>query len=68
MTAAPVTYAPVAVGIEDAAALVGMSVDTIRRAIRSNSLVAHYPTKRPVILVDDLRSWVEAAPTEYRTT
>lgn len=67
MTATPVAFAPVAVGIEDAAALVGMSVDTIRRAIRANALIAHYPTKRPVILVDDLRTWIESAPTRATT-
>lgn len=58
---------PVAVTLDRAAELTGVSIETIRRAIRANRLIAHYPTKRPVVLIDDLRAWIEAAPTEYRT-
>ena len=47
---------------QEAAVAVGVSVDTIKRAIRSGDLVAKYPTVRPVILRDDLTKWVEAAP------
>jgi hypothetical protein len=58
---------PLAVTLDRAAEMAGVSVETVRRAIRANRLIAHYPTKRPVVLVDDLRSWIEAAPTEYGT-
>jgi hypothetical protein len=50
--------------LADAALAVGMSERTIADAVRRGDLVAHYPTKRPLILADDLRAWVEAAPTE----
>jgi hypothetical protein len=56
--------APIAVTVQQAAAMTGMSVDVIRRAINSKNLVAHYPTSRPVVLVDELRAWVKASPTE----
>jgi hypothetical protein len=55
---------PLAVTLDRAAEMTGVSVETVRRAIRANRLIAHYPTKRPVVLIDDLRSWIEAAPTE----
>jgi hypothetical protein len=55
---------PLAVTIPDAATLSGVSPRTIRRAIHSGRLVASYPTSRPIILVEELRRWLEAAPTE----
>lgn len=58
---------PVAVTLDRAAEMAGVSVETVRRAIRANRLIAHYQSKRPVVLVDDLRAWIEAAPTEYGT-
>ncbi len=60
----PDTLQQIAVNIQQAAALTGISHDVIQRAIRANLLVAHYPNTRPVILVEDLRSWIETAPTE----
>lgn len=47
-----------------AAESVGVSRDTIRRAVQSGDLIEHYITATPVILVDDLRAWITAAPTE----
>jgi excisionase family DNA binding protein len=55
--------APVSYTYQDAAAAVGVSVDVIRRAVRTGDLEAHYPTSRPVILAADLKAWVESAPT-----
>lgn len=52
--------------IPQAAEMVGLSADVIRRAIRSGELVPRYPTSRPVILLADLRAWVESAPTSPR--
>lgn len=52
--------------IAGAAKATGHSDKTIRRALADGSLVAHYPTSRPVILADDLRAWVTAAPTQQR--
>lgn len=54
---------PVSAGVTDAARLVGVSVDTIQRAVRSGELPIHYPTSRGLILIEDLRAWVAAAPT-----
>ena len=56
----------VSVTIPQAAELVGLSTDVIRRAIRSGELVPRYPTSRPVLLMADLRAWVESAPTAPR--
>lgn len=56
----------IAVNLDQAAELVGLSIETIRRAIRANRLIAHYPTKRPVILVDELRAWIESCPTSSK--
>jgi hypothetical protein len=57
----------IAVTIDDAAEITGVCASVIRRAIRSGKLVASYPTSRPVILVDQLRAWLEAAPNEPPT-
>lgn len=54
----------VSVGLDEAARLTDTSRSTIERALRSGALTAHYPTSRPLILVDDLRAWVAKAPTE----
>lgn len=50
--------------LDGAAAATGMSVDVIRRAIRGGQLIAHYPTTKPVILVDELHAWIASSPTE----
>ena len=49
--------------IADAAAATGYSTDVIRRAIKSGELVAHYPTSKGVITAEDLRAWINQAPT-----
>jgi len=54
----------ISLSYEDAAAVVGVSVDVIRRAVRAGDLVPRYPTSRPVLLRRDLEEWVESAPTE----
>lgn len=53
---------PLAYSMADAAAVCGVSIDVIRRAIRANDLPARYPTSRPVILHADLEAWLHAAP------
>lgn len=54
---------PVAAPVGRAAELAGVSVDTIQMAVRSGELPIHYPTSRGLILIDDLRAWIAAAPT-----
>ena len=60
----PARTDPISVNVQQAAALTGISHDVIQRAIRACALIAHYPSTRPVILLTDLRSWIEATPTE----
>lgn len=53
-----------ALSIEEAAEATGYSVDTIRRAIRTNSLIARYANTKPVVLVTELTDWLESLSTE----
>lgn len=53
-----------ALSIEEAAEASGYSVDTIRRAIRNNSLIARYANTKPVVLVSELQDWLESLATE----
>ena len=56
-----------AVTFAEAAEMCAVSIDTIRRAVRTGDLPATYPTARPVVLVDDLRTWLDAAPKQPRS-
>lgn len=47
--------------------LVDVSRDTLLKAIRTGDLVEHYVTSKPLILVEDLKAWVSAAPTRARS-
>ena len=58
----------IAVTRDQAADLVGVSVRTLVRAIRAGRLVEHYPSAKPVILVDELRAWIESSPTSSAAT
>lgn len=53
--------------LEEAATSVGFSAKTLRGAISAGSLIAHRATDAPnskyVLLVDDLKAWVESLPT-----
>lgn len=50
--------------VREAAEACGVSEQTIRRATRCGDLPVTYPTARPVILADDLESWLRSKPTE----
>lgn len=55
----------IAVNLADASAMAGISLRTLRRAIDAKEIPVRYVTpRRPVVLIDDLRAWIEAAPTE----
>ena len=56
-----------AYSIEEAAAAVGYSSDTIRRAIRNSELVARYANSNPVVMAAELTAWLESKPTEPPT-
>lgn len=55
-----------AVTIDEAATACGVSRDVIKRALRAGELIARYPSSRPVIPMDELRSWLDSCPTESR--
>jgi predicted DNA-binding transcriptional regulator AlpA len=58
--------ATIAVTIDEAAAMAGVSRSVIKRALSTGDLIARYPSTRPVIFVDEIRAWLEACPTESR--
>lgn len=55
---------PLAYTLKEAAQVCGVSVDTIKRAIRAGDLAARYPTSRPVIERTELQAWLEATPSQ----
>jgi hypothetical protein len=54
----------VSLNTEAAATATGLSQRSIENAIRRGELIAHYPTSRPLVLLEDLDAWVRSAPTE----
>lgn len=55
----------VAYSVDEAAAAVGMSARTIRRAVADGDLIVHIVRgSMPRILRGDLEKWVAGAPTE----
>ena len=56
--------AKLAYSFEEAAAATGYSIDTIRRAVRNNQLVARYANTKPVITVTELTEWLESLPVD----
>lgn len=58
------TTQKLAFNIEEAAEATGYSVDTIRREIRSNNLIARYANSKPVILLTELTECLESLPAE----
>lgn len=65
---APVLAFPfVSASIPDAARAAGASETTVKDAISSGDLTAHYIGRRatkPVILATDLAAWITSLPTE----
>lgn len=53
---------PLAYAIPEAAAAVGVSESTLRRAIADHSLIARYIGRKPVIQVRELDAWLESLP------
>jgi predicted site-specific integrase-resolvase len=50
--------------LEEAAEVAGVSLSTIRRAVKSGALVKSYLSDHPVIYRENLVAWIESAPTE----
>lgn len=59
-------YERISLTLEEAAGAVGFSVKTLRGAIACGDLIAHRrsasPNSKYVLLVDDLKAWVESLP------
>jgi hypothetical protein len=55
---------PIAYNLTDAAAAVGVSLRVLQRAIAKGDLTRRYPTRKPVILYDDLLEWVNSLPVD----
>ena len=56
---------PIAYDAEGAAAAVGYSSSTIRKAINRGDLTPHYANSKAVILREDLEAWVRSLPVYY---
>lgn len=59
-----IVMSKIAYNIKEAAEAAGVSISTIRRAIREHDLIAHYPTAAAVIHRDQLEAWIKGSPTE----
>lgn len=53
----------IAVTLDEAAAMCGVSKRTIQRAIDAGEMTPRYPHRYPVILVSEIHDWVNALPT-----
>lgn len=62
MARAPIV--PVSYDLARAAAAVGLSERTLRDAIATGDLIAHYLGRKPLIRRADLDAWIESLPTE----
>ena len=54
----------ISVTYQVASEITGLSPKALQRAVARGDLVPRYPTARPVLLVKDLRAYIEAAPCE----
>lgn len=57
---------PVAYSMADAAQATGVSVETLRRAVRANHLVPNYVGRKPIFRVDELQRWVRSLSDDLR--
>lgn len=55
---------PIAYSLDGAATAVGVSLDTIKRAIAAGDLTRRYPNSKPIILHEDLFEWAQTLPVE----
>lgn len=56
-----------AYSLAEAAAVAGVSLFTVKEACDRGDLVKRYPSSRPVILAEDLESWLRSLPTARRS-
>lgn len=50
--------------IQEAAEAYGVGKDTLRAHINLGNIAVRYPSSRPVIATDELRSWFDSLPEE----
>lgn len=63
--AAAVAPTPLAYDLTDAARMVGLSTETLRRAVRRDELIASYWGNKPVFRVEELSRWLRSLPEDY---
>jgi hypothetical protein len=63
---AELNFTPIAVDIETAAQLMGVSSSTIRAHIRRSDLLVKYSGTKPIILMTELQAFAEALPSRPR--
>lgn len=56
------TLAPIAIAVEDAPSVVGVSRTRIFQAIRNREIAARKAGKSTIIEVDELKRWVKSLP------
>lgn len=49
---------------EEAAQAIGVSVQSLRRAVDRHDLLVRYVGSKPVIPAEDLKAWFDTLPTE----
>lgn len=54
----------IAYTLPELATAVGLSVDSIRKAIDNDELVASYFGTKPIVEADEARRWIKSLPTE----
>lgn len=55
---------PIGLTVDDAAAEVGLSKDSIQKAIKANDLAVRYFGSKPLVPFAELRRWFESLPDE----
>jgi hypothetical protein len=63
----PVSKAPLAYSLTEAAQAVGISVELLKTKIRAGDINPRYVNSKPVIPVTELQAWVDSLPLESRT-
>jgi hypothetical protein len=63
---AELNLTPIAVDVETAAKLMGVSPSTIRAHIKRSDLLVKYSGTKPVILMTELRVFAESLPSRPR--
>ena len=55
---------PISIPLAGSGAYIGVSDRTVRRAIEAGDITVRYAGRKPLVLLSELRAWVESLPTE----